>query len=284
MPAAGRLVPLGVARCTAPCRRRVAFCGVAGARLAPARRLFKPAALRLQPVRPAGWWLDLVLVAGFAALTALLGAGTLLDVDKTISDWCVDHRTSGTYGLARAFNFLGNGGPLTVICLLIAIGLAVRGRTARPVLPVAAAFLLTGIAILPIKLWTNRAAPNSTLPDAVDLFNNLPPGEYGRSYPSGHMVNTVIWYGVLALLLAPWLAAGVRRWLRFAPPAIVLVTTVYLNFHWLTDSIAGLLLGVFLDRLLARAPWGVGPPGRGPGANRVSYPARSGQFEGGDRS
>jgi membrane-associated phospholipid phosphatase len=220
-------------------------------------------------VWPAGWWFDLLLLAGFAALTALLAAGALLDLDKTISDWCVDHRTSGAYWLARMFNFLGNGGPLTVICLVIAVGLAVRGRTARPVLPVVAAFLLTGFAILPIKLWTDRAAPNSTLPDAVDLFNTLPPGEFGLSYPSGHMVNTVVWYGVLALLLAPWLAPAVRRWLRFAPPAIVFVTTVYLNFHWVTDSIAGLLLGVVLDRLLARAPWDGAGLGQREGGERV---------------
>lgn len=212
--------------------------------------------LRPQPVRPAGWWLDLLMLAGFAVVTALLAGGILLDLDKTISDWCFDHQPTVTHWLARAGNYLGNGGPLTVICLVIAVWLAVRGRTVRPVLPVVAAFLLTGIAILPIKLWTNRAAPKSTLANAVELFNTLPPGEYGRSYPSGHMVNTVVWYGVLALLLSPWLAVTVRRWLRFAPPAIVFVTTVYLNFHWLTDSIAGLLLGVVLERLIMRAPWG----------------------------
>jgi membrane-associated phospholipid phosphatase len=43
--------------------------------------------------------------------------------------------------------------------------------------------------------------------------------------------------------------------LRVAPPAIVFCTTVYLDFHWLTDSISGVLLGVFLYRLIARIPW-----------------------------
>lgn len=212
--------------------------------------------LTLRPVRPAGWWFDGLLLAGFAVLTALLAAGTLLDLDSAVSDWCFDHETDVGHGLARAFNFLGNGGPLTGICLVTGAILAVRARSVWPVLPVVAAFLLTGFAILPIKLWTDRAAPKSTLPDKVELFNQLPPGEYSLSYPSGHMVNTVVWYGVLVLLLSPWLPAAARRLLRIAPPAIVFVTTVYLNFHWLTDSIAGLLLGVFLDRLLARVPWG----------------------------
>jgi membrane-associated phospholipid phosphatase len=210
----------------------------------------------LRPVRPAGWWFDGLLLAGFAVLTALLAGGALLDLDSTISDWCYDHQTDVTHGLARTFNFLGNGGPLTGICLAVAAIMAIRARSVRPVLPVVAAFLLTGFAILPIKLWTDRAAPGSTVPDKVELFNHLPPGEYSLSYPSGHMVNTVVWYGVLALFLSPWLPATARRWLRIAPPAIVFVTTIYLNFHWLTDSLGGLLLGVFLDRLLSRVPWG----------------------------
>ncbi len=211
---------------------------------------------RPRPVRPAGWWFDLLLLAGFALLTVLLANGLLLGVDQTISDWCFAHRPDAGYWAARAFNYLGNGGPLTLICLAIALLLGLRGRSIRPVLPVVAAFVLTGVAIEPIKLWTHRAAPTSRLPDAVDLFNSLPPGVSSVSYPSGHMVNTVVWYGILALLLTPWLTPALSRWLRFAPPAVVLVTTIYLNFHWATDSVAGLLLGVFLDRLLTRAPWG----------------------------
>ena len=32
-------------------------------------------------------------------------------------------------------------------------------------------------------------------------------------------------------------------------------TATYLGYHWLTDMLAGLCIGVMLDRLLARAPW-----------------------------
>lgn len=213
--------------------------------------------LTLQRARVRDWWPDALLLAGFAALTALLAAGFLLDFDEAVSQWCFDHETDATYWLARVFNFLGNGGPLTALCLAVAVALAVRRRSVRPVLPVVAAFLLTGFTILPLKLWTDRAAPRSPVPDAVELFNTIPPGEYAESYPSGHLVNAIVWYGVLTLLLSPWLPAAVRRWLRIAPPAIVFVTTVYLNFHWFTDSVAGLLLGLVLGRLIARIPWGL---------------------------
>jgi membrane-associated phospholipid phosphatase len=216
----------------------------------------RAAALRLRPVRPAGWWFDALLIGLFALLTGVLAAGWLLGVDRAVHDWCVSHTTDATHTLARVFNFLGNGGPLTVISLVIALFLAVRRRNVWPILPVVTAFLLTGIVIMPLKIWTERAAPGYTGPNAVDLFNSaLPAGTYDTGYPSGHLVNTVVWYGVLALLLAPWLNRTARLWLRIAPPAIVFVTTIYLDFHWLTDSIAGLLLGVFIARLIDRVPW-----------------------------
>lgn len=210
---------------------------------------------RLERVRPAGWWFDVLLLAGFAALTAALAAGWLLDLDQSLADWITDNHWDPAYWVARTLNFLGSGSPLTIICALIAIWLGVRRRSAWPFALVVAAFLATGFAIMPLKLWTDRAAPRSKLPDAVELFNHLPPDEYSISYPSGHLVNTIVWYGVLTLLLAPWLGRTYRRWLRIAPPAIVFCTTVYLNFHWLTDSVAGLLLGLVLDRLLTRIPW-----------------------------
>ncbi|HEX8631775.1 MAG TPA: phosphatase PAP2 family protein, partial [Catenuloplanes sp.] len=206
-------------------------------------------------VRPAGWWFDVVLVGAFVGLTVALANGLLLDLDTAVRDWCAQHRPTVGYWLARGVNLLGNGGPLTALCLLVAAVLAVRQRTVRPGLPVVAAFVLTGAAILPLKLWTDRAAPASLLPDRVELFNTLPPGEYSLSYPSGHLVNTVVWYGVLTLLLAPWLGPAVRRWLRIAPSVLVLGSTVYLGFHWVTDSIAGLVLGLLLDRLLRRIRW-----------------------------
>jgi membrane-associated phospholipid phosphatase len=79
------------------------------------------------------------------------------------------------------------------------------------------------------------------------------------SYPSGHMGNSLVWYGVIALLTAALikrpLTAREAFLIRFLPVMILFCTTVYTGFHWLTDSIAGVLLGLFLTRLMARIPW-----------------------------
>jgi hypothetical protein len=84
------------------------------------------------------------------------------------------------------------------------------------------------------------------------------------------VVNAFIWFRVLVLLLAAWtrgpLPGPARRALRVGPPVVVSLTVTYLAFHWLTDVLAAVPLGLLLDRLLARIP-GPAPPG-GPSTPR----------------
>jgi len=118
-------------------------------------------------------------------------------------------------------------------------------------LPWALAFGLTYLTLGPLKVWSMRAAPTYEGPNAVEFFNHAAKADgYALGYPSGHVVNAIVWWGVIALLLRKKSQA-----LRVIPPAIVLCTTTYLGFHWLTDGIAAILLGLLLDRLIHRFRW-----------------------------
>ncbi len=226
-----------------------------------------PRRLRPAPVRPAGWWCDALLIAGFAALTAVLATGRFYGLDLAVSEWAFAHAPTPLYWIARAFNLLGQGGGLLLpLSGGLAVAVAWRRRTIRPFLLVGAALVVTTLTIGPLKLWTDRAAPTASVKEpflapeeAVRIFHELPPDAYSLSYPSGHVANAIVWYGVIAALLlaltAGRLRTGLYRLVRYAPPAILLVTTTYLNFHWLTDGLAALLLGLLLDRLLHRVPW-----------------------------
>jgi membrane-associated phospholipid phosphatase len=200
---------------------------------------------------PIAWWPDVVLLAGFAGLTLVLAAGWLLGPDVAVAHWVDGHRPAPLFHLARAGNRLGQGAVLTGIAGVLAGVLAVRHRSVRPLLPVVAAFALTFGTLTLLKLLTERPAPHATVPHPERF------GQGGASYPSGHLVNAIVWYGVLALLLQPWLTASRGRLLVLVPTVILAVTTVYLGYHWLTDTVAGILLGLLLFRLLRRIPWDV---------------------------
>ncbi|HEU4422146.1 MAG TPA: phosphatase PAP2 family protein [Pilimelia sp.] len=213
-------------------------------------------------VRPARWSYDAALVAGLVGLTAALAAGALLDLDLAVRDWVDAHRPPPAYWLARALNLLGQGGMLLLpVSVGLALALTWRTRSVRPLLVIAATFVVTYVTIGPLKLLTDRGYPHAEhLPHPERLFSD-PVG--GTAYPSGHVANAVVWYGVIALLLAALLRAYGRRapgraanWaLRVLPVAVVFATTTYLGYHWLTDAVAGLLLGLLIDRMLRRAPW-----------------------------
>ncbi len=205
--------------------------------------------LRPRALVPHGWWFDALLLVGFAAITiALADSQAVRHLDVVIRDWSDGHRPFVANLLARVFNYLGQGTPLTLLALALAVIFGWRQRSIRPLLPVVVAFILTFFTIGPLKVATARAAPHY---GPVELFAS--PDQL--SYPSGHVGNSIVWYGVLALLLSSYLRPRLRTALRLVPPAVVCVVTTYLGFHWLTDTIAGLLIGLFLDRLMARVPW-----------------------------
>ncbi|MCP2325769.1 hypothetical protein HDA40_004276 [Hamadaea flava] len=207
------------------------------------------------------WWWDGLLLAGLAVTTWLAAAGVTDDLDLAIRAWCMDHDPSGARRVAIALNHFGQGWVLTwVLTGGLTLAALVRTWKVQVVLPGAAAYLLAGLGAGPLKIWSERDAPSSTQfpPDiAVQFFNDA--ADYSRSYPSGHLVNTFVWWPailtLLAIVLGRAVPTGVRRFLLIAPPTIVFGTTVFLSYHWFTDDIAGVFLGLFLARLYARIPW-----------------------------
>lgn len=216
-----------------------------------------------------GWLVDAALVALFAALTAAVATGVLHGLDLAVRDWSDTHRPTFAYVIAGGLNRLGQGSPLAILAAVLAGLLAWRTHSVRPLLPVVAAYLLLIAVVGPVKVLTDRAAPHKppATPNREEFFSG------GLSYPSGHAANTVVWYGVLVLLLAALVPAvlrpGVRLTLRLGPPAVVAVATTYLGFHWITDTVAGLIVGLLVDRLLRRVRWDDVPLHRLPFGGRL---------------
>lgn len=211
-----------------------------------------------------GWWFDLALVAAFVLLTTALIGGHLLALDRWVADWSFAHQPAPAYWTARVLNYLGQGGQILTPLALILTGILVfRTRSVRAVFPFIAAFVLTYVTIGPLKIWADRAAPTFDGPDKAVMFNPYASGVKAMSYPSGHLGNSLVWYAVLALLIAALLRRPLRTGetvaFRIVPVVIVFCTTIYTGFHWLTDSVAGVLIGLVLARLIERIPWDAVP-------------------------
>ena len=142
-------------------------------------------------------------------------------------------------GMDRAMNVASDAGkPVVVFGILLAVAgfdPLLGPPTARIAL---AALLGTNLAVESVKRVTFRARPD---------------GEHKRSnaaFPSSHAANAF----ALATILA-------RRWKRWAPFFLVLAgavafSRIYLERHWLSDVIAGSLLGAACAWAAVRWLWG----------------------------
>ena len=122
--------------------------------------------------------------------------------------------------------------PLRVAALLL---LAWRRHWLR-VAAFALAVLTSELFIGPVKDATERPRPPGALIETT-----------GASFPSGHAIATAVTAVGLVLVLA---TPGPSRW-RWEVHAVELtavmaLSRVYLRAHWLSDTVAGALLGAGL--------------------------------------
>jgi membrane-associated phospholipid phosphatase len=169
------------------------------------------------------------------------------------------------------------GRPVAVVLLPFVGWLAWRHRTLRPVLLLAVAGGLLVAAVEGGKLAVRRVPPGSN-----------PMWHPAQSFPSGHVPTAVVCWGLLAWLAAdyavPELARRSLAVLRWAAPVLTGAGMLLLDYHWLSDVVAGLALGVLLlavlhavDRLAMR-DWpgrrqAAGWPGPGENGSGASLPA-----------
>jgi membrane-associated phospholipid phosphatase len=98
------------------------------------------------------------------------------------------------------------------------------------------AVLTSELFIGPVKAWTDRPRPPGALLETT-----------AASFPSGHAIATAVTAVGLVLVLAH---PGPSRW-RWEVNAVLFTSVmalsrVYLRAHWLSDTVAGALLGAGL--------------------------------------
>jgi undecaprenyl-diphosphatase len=183
----------------------------------------------------------LVLLAGVTTAGLLLvgsfAGGRVERWDLQIARWFVDHRTATWNSLAEAGTWMAETVTVPAV-LLVAIVVAwrVSDNVAAPVFLVLAVGGEKLIYLLSSVIVGRDRPPVPTVGTSYAT----------SSFPSGHVGSTITLYGSIALLIALHRAPAVRAVLLAVAgllATVVALCRMYTGFHYLSDSIAGALVG-----------------------------------------
>ncbi len=178
-----------------------------------------------------------------AVFVVMANRGALNHIQRLDDSWLrlmVSARNPPVTVIAKILNVLG----LVYVTLPVRIGIAgylTFRRRWWHLAAFAAAVLLSEILIGPVKAAYDRTRPPGSLVATS-----------GASFPSGHAIATSVTVFAAVIALVP---AGRRRvaWgLAAAGFALLMgLSRAYLGAHWLSDALAGLLLGTSCALLTA---------------------------------
>ena len=210
-----------------------------------------PVAAPVSTGRPPWWSVVAALVVTVLVTVDLLDRGTLermdLRVSEIVSDWGLRYTAGEGVGGWIAYRAVwvatqvgGRGAILIVLAGLVG-WLLWRRRTVLPLVRVLTALVLLTVVVYAFKWGTGRTAPAY-------------PGSFfhldGSSYPSGHVANAVLMWGVarwqaVEFGMTPRVQRGLW-WLAVVGPFVAGVSMVALDFHWVTDAVVGASVGIVL--------------------------------------
>lgn len=184
-------------------------------------------------------WVAFAL-SGFLYITyQVVTAGWLISIDDKIA---LTHRylfPKWVYFILRRIDDLGLRGLSAIAILILSAYLWRRFNTYRPI-------LLSGLALLALngvvgifKLFIGRSKPRLNM----DLLNSG-----GMSFPSGHISNVVLIWGLFAYLVYKYLwnqpkSARYLITIISSMATAIFCVSLYRNTHWFSDLLGGIFLG-----------------------------------------
>jgi membrane-associated phospholipid phosphatase len=200
------------------------------------------------------WRATALKVAGLLAALAVLAAqvchrGWFVEVDHAATTWLIEHRTSALDGVALAATTVFGPAETAAMALLVAVAVAVRYRSYPCGLTIIATVGGAAALCSAMKLLVARARPPIPVQETL---------ETDYSFPSGHVTGAAALFGILAVAVGLRRSQIVKRLLAIvASVAVVAValSRLYLGVHWLTDVVAGAVLGCAVVMVGATVLW-----------------------------
>ena len=180
----------------------------------------------------------LMIVLGFALIELILPVGGLEAADEELNGWLADNRTPTQEDVSWVGSTLAGGLVIPVVIGLCLLAFLVTRHW------LLAAFVLFVVALESGAYRATTLVIHRDRPD-VERLESLP---VDASYPSGHTAASIALYGGLLLLIASKLDNTAIRvaalLVGIATPVFVGWSRMYRGMHHITDTFAGVLLGL----------------------------------------
>jgi membrane-associated phospholipid phosphatase len=196
------------------------------------------------------WRIFIALVVVYALMTwGVMVQSPLIALDRATFNFALTfrHHHSSWYPWLNTYVMFGQRRPGMMTALPFVIWLSYRDRTIRPMVIFVVGLLILNLSVGFVKVGIGRLGPAQTS-NAYTLFDG------GDIFPSGHVSNAVVLFGMLAIMSTRFQ----RQMVAFAVfmSFTVGMSTVYLGTHWLSDVVAGWVAGGLVLLVLPTVvPW-----------------------------
>ena len=175
---------------------------------------------------------------GLVLIHVVLPIGGLADADADFSEWLADNRSAAQEDGSWVGSTLAGGHVIPAVIGLCLVFFLITKRW------LLAAFVLFAVALESATYRVTSMIVDRDRPD-VERLEDLPVHD---SYPSGHVAASIALYGGLLLLLASRIQSTSFRiaalLVGIAIPLFVGWSRMYRGMHYVTDSGAGVLMGL----------------------------------------
>jgi undecaprenyl-diphosphatase len=198
-----------------------------------------------------------VLAVVFVALTIAITAGAFASLDVQVAQAMRDAWLPPLHPLLQLIAELGGIELTTILMVALAVYLWRAGFGSDALVVVVFFAAIAFELFYRFNLYHPGPPGSLAEADGPSISELLPAATGGNSFPSGHMLRSVIVYGLIAFVINRLSPSGRVRMLAVGGAILIIVVMafdrLYLNVHWESDVIGGLILGSIA--LLAGTVW-----------------------------
>lgn len=189
----------------------------------------------------------------FVFLAYLASFTPYFAIDVALTQFIQQFQTPWFNLTMRFLTFLGNPLPSVILVSITFLLLLVRGRRWESLVTVISFTGVTTLSLI-LKILINRPRPPV---EVVNVFYPM----YSRSFPSGHVLFYIAFFGFLSFLVYQLMKPSVLKTVVlscfFALISLIAPSRLYLGHHWFSDTLGSYLLGcVWLSLMITLYRWG----------------------------